>query len=277
VLKEAVITLLDTQSPQDIDLPGHRWTLKKLVAWIQEKCQQSVSKNTVRSLLRQSGFSWKKCKKLLAKAKPEQRRQFVEQLSEMFIQMCDGRAILVYIDEAHFYQDLDLGYSWSRKGVPQWIKSSSPGLSAKINYYGAYDFTRGQCFLWQNGQFHSDNTIAFFQELANWLDVKGQTVYIIMDGAPWHRSQKVAEAATELGFTLIRLPAYSPDLNPIEGLWKWMREEVTQLYCHPTLQALAEACDKFINRINLEPNLLLKRLWPKFDLDPEFENLLVSS
>lgn len=276
-MKEAVITLLDTQSPQDIDLPGHRWTIKKLVAWIQEKCQQSVSKNTIRTLLCQSGFSWKKCKKLLAKAKPEQRRQFVEQLSEMFIQMCDGQAILVYIDEAHFHQDLDLGYSWSRKGVPQWVKSSSPGLSAKINYYGAYDFTRGQCFLWQNGQFHSDNTLAFFQELANWLDVKDQTVYIIMDGAPWHRSQKVAEAATKLGLTLIRLPAYSPDLNPIEGLWKWMREEVTQLYCHPTLQALGEACDKFINLINLEPNLLLKRLWPKFDLDPEYENLLVSS
>lgn len=276
-MKETIITLLDTRSPQDSDLPGHRWTLKKLVAWIQEKCQQSVSKNTIRSLLRQSGFSWKKCKKLLAKAKPEQRSQFVEQLSEMFIQMCDGRAIVVYIDEAHFYQDLDLGYSWSRKGESQWIKSSSPGLSAKINYYGAYDFTRGQCFLWQNGQFHSDNTIAFLQELANWLDVKGQTVYIIMDGAPWHRSQKVADAARELGLTLIRLPAYSPDLNPIEGLWKWMREEVTQLYCHPTLQALGEACDKFINHINHEPNLLLKRLWPKFDLDPEFENLLVSS
>ena len=44
-------------------------------------------------------FSWKKCKKLLAKAKPEQRCQFVEQLIEMFIQMCDGQAILVYIDD----------------------------------------------------------------------------------------------------------------------------------------------------------------------------------
>lgn len=269
--------MLQKQAPQDVDLPGHRWTVKKLVAWIQGKCQQPVSKNTVRTLLRQSGFSWKKCKKLLAKAKPEQRRQYIQQLSKMFIQMCDDQAILVYIDEAHFHQDLDLGYSWSLKGQPQWVKSRSPGLSAKINYYGAYDFARGQCFLWQNGCFNSDNTIVFLQALADWLVVGGQTVYIIMDGAPWHRSRQVAAAATQLGFILIRLPAYSPDLNPIEGLWKWMREEVTQLYCHPTLQALAEACLEFINRINLEPDLLLKRLWPKFDLDPDFEKLLVSS
>ncbi len=269
--------MLKTQTPQAVDLPGHRWTLKKLVAWIQGKCQRPVSKNTIRTLLHQSGFSWKKCKKLLAKAKPEQRRQYIAQLSEMFVQMCDGRAIIVYIDEAHFHQDLDLGYSWSPKGVPQWVKSHSPKLSAKINYYGAYDFARGQCFLWQCGQFHSDNTIAFFQALTDWLAVKDQTVYLILDGAPWHRSKKVAATAAQLGFTLIRLPAYSPDLNPIEGLWKWMREEITQLYCHLTLQALAEACRAFIDNINLEPNLLLKRLWPKFDLDPDFENLLVSN
>ena len=269
--------MLQTQAPQDVDLPGHRWTLKKLVAWIQDKCQRPVSKNTVRTLLCQSGFSWKKCKKLLAKAKPEQRRQYIQQLSEMFIQMCDDQAILVYLDEAHFHQDLDLGYSWSLKGQPQWVKSISPGLSAKINYYGAYDFSRGQCFLWHNGRLNSDNTIAFLQALADWLEVGVQTVYIILDGAPWHRSRKVAAAAAQLGFNLIRLPAYSPDLNPIEGLWKWMREEVTQLCCHPTLQALAEACLEFINRINLEPDLLLKRLWPKFDLDPDFEKLLVSN
>lgn len=269
--------MLQNQSPQDVDLPGHRWTLKKLVIWLQGKCHRSVSKNTIRTLLRQSGFSWKKCKKLLAKAKPAQRQQYIEQLSQMFIEMCDGKAILIYIDEAHFHQDLDLGYSWSVKGQPQWVKSNSPGLSAKINYYGAYDFAHGQCFLWSNGRLNSDNTIAFLQAVVNWLQVTDQTVYIILDGAPWHRSKKVAAAATQLGFTFVRLPAYSPDLNPIEGLWKWMREEVTQLHCHLTLQALIEACKEFIQRINLEPDLLLKRLWPKFDLDPDFEKLLVSN
>ena len=268
--------MVQTQTPQDVSLPGHRWTLKKLVTWIQDRCERPVSKNTIRTLLRQAGFSWKKCKKLLAKAKPEQRQQYIAHLSEMFVQMCDGQAILVYIDEAHFHQDLDLGYSWSRQGVPQWVKSSSPGLSAKISYYGAYDFARGQCFLWPSSRFHSDNTIAFLQALAAWLDVADKPVYIILDGAPWHRSHKVAAAAAQLGFTLVRLPAYSPDLNPIEGLWKWMREEITQLHCYPTLRALAEACYEFIKRINLDPNLLLKRLWPKFDLDPDFEELLVS-
>jgi transposase len=256
-------------------LPGHRWTLKKLVAWIQDKSQRQVSKNTIRTLLLRTGFSWKRCKKLLAKAKPEQRQAYIAQLSEMFVKMCDDEAIIVYIDEAHFHQDLDLGYSWSPKGKPQWIKSLSPGLAAKLNYYGAYDFTRGQCFIWENGKLNSDNPIAFLQQLVDWLGAANKSVYLVLDGAPWHRSKKVVTAAAKLGYTLVRLPAYSPDLNPIEGLWKWMREEVTQLHCHPTLQALAEACVAFITRINLAADLVIKRLWPRFDLDPAFEKLLV--
>ena len=161
--------------------------------------------------MRQAGFSWKKCKKLLAKAKPEPRQEYITQLSEMFVEMCDDRAIIIYIDEAHFHQDLDLGYSWSKKGVPQWIKSFSPGRSAKVNYYGAYDFTRGRCFIWQCDKFRGDNTVAFFQELAAWLgQTEQKTVYVILDGAPWHRSYLARDAAIQLGLTLVRLPRLQP-------------------------------------------------------------------
>ena len=85
------------------------------------------------------------------------------------------------------------------------------------------------------------------------------------------------EAAAELGFTLQPLPGYSPDLNPIEGLWKWMREEVTRNHCHLTMRELFDACKAFIDRINAAPDQLLTRLWPKFDLDPDYEKLLLST
>lgn len=81
--------------------------------------------------------------------------------------------------------------------------------------------------------------------------------------------------AAQLGFHLLPLPAYSPDLNPIEGLWKWMREDVTQLHCHPTLNALFLACQAFIDTINRNPGQLIARLWPRFDLDPVLEKLRI--
>ncbi|MCY4082317.1 MAG: transposase [Caldilineaceae bacterium] len=102
-------------------------------------------------------------------------------------------------------------------------------------------------------------------------------VVIIWDGATWHRAKAVQIAAAKLGLTLFPLPAYSPDLNPIEHLWRWMREEVTHNHCHPSMRRLCDACKAFINRINAHPVRVVSRLWPRFELDLEYEKLLVSN
>lgn len=265
------------KTPKEVNLVGSGWTLKKIVQWVETSFSRSVSRNTVRNILKQNGLSWKKCKKLLAKANPEKRAAFIEQFQAMYQEMCAEKATIIYIDESHFHQDLDLGYSWSVKGKPHWIKSSSPGLSAKVNWYGAYNFATGRCFLWQRGNCNSEQTSAFLEALVNWLAVENQTIYVILDGAPWHRSHQVKMKAEKMNINLVQLPGYSPDLNPIEGLWKWMREEVTQLCCHANVQALKDDCLRFIDRINLEPDQVIKRLWPKFELDPDYEKLLFSN
>ena len=81
----------------------------------------------------------------------------------------------------------------------------------------------------------------------------------------------------ELGIELVNLPGYSPDLNPIERLWDWMREEVTRGHCHASLAALRGACQQFIAGINAAPEAVVDRLWPKFELDPEYEAKLLLS
>lgn len=228
-------------------------------------------------MLKQARLSWKKCKKVLTKANPQKRAAFVEQFQRLFEQMCDEKIRLVYVDESHFHQDLDLGYTWADVGKPLWRASSSPSLSARINWYGAYDFSEGQAFIWHEGKCNGDHTRQFLQRLtAQWHESDRQLV-IIWDGAPWHRSQAVRTQAEKLGIQLVQLPAYSPDLNPIEGLWKWMRKEVTQHFCHASLQDLFLDCKAFIDQINLDPDAMISRLWPRFDLDPEYEKLLLST
>src|SRR5262249_18296971 len=81
----------------------------------------------------------------------------------------------------------------------------------------------------------------------------------------------VTAEAARLGIAIVNLPGYSPDLNPIERLWDWMREEVTRGFCHQSVPDLIAACQAFIARINRDPIALIDRLWPKFELDPEFE------
>jgi transposase len=272
-----LISTVQESEPVEHDLPGYGWSLKKVRRWVQQVLRCEVSRTTLRTLLKQKGLSWKKCQKVLKKAKPAQRAAFITEFQQLFSQVCQEKLRLIYIDEAHFHREMDLGYTWAAQGKPAWRLSDCPPLSDRINWFGAYDFSQAQGFIWNEGNCNQANTIQFLHRLAEWLGPLTTPVLIIWDGAPWHKAKAVQEAAAELGFSLRPLPGYSPDLNPIEGLWKWMREEVTHNHCYLTLRELFDACKAFIERINAAPDQLLARLWPKFELDPDFEKLLVSN
>lgn len=271
------MTTVKTTEPSGHGLPGHGWTLRKVRRWVKQVFGCTVSRSTLRTLLQQQGLSWKQCEKVLKKAKPDQRAAFIAEFQALFQQVCQTELRLIYIDEAHIHRDLDLGYTWATTGQPAWRLSDCASLAERINWYGAYDFSQGQCFLWHEGSCNQANTVKFLHQLAAWLGPLAQPVLIIWDGAPWHKTKLVQAAAADLGFLLRPLPSYSPDLNPIEGLWKWMRQEVTQLHCHPSLHHLFDACQAFIQRINADPQQLLDRLWPTFELDPVYEKLLLSN
>jgi transposase len=271
------VTTVTSSKPVDQGLPGHGWTLKKLRRWVESKLERQVSRTLLRTLLKAAGLSWKKCKKLLAKANAAKRSEFVQQVQTFYERLWRGEIRLVYIDEAHIHQDLDLGYTWAPASEPAWRKSTSPPLSARLNWYGAFDFSQSRCFLWQNGKCNGEQTCHFLEQLVAWLGEDERPVILIWDGAPWHRSQDGQDKAQQLGLQLLPLPGYSPDLNPVERLWQWLREDVTPLFGPPSLPALLLDCLAFLERINLDPDLLRKRLWPKFDLDPHYEKLLVST
>ena len=57
------------------------------------------------------------------------------------------------------------------------------------------------------------------------------------------------------------LPGYSPDLMPVEALWRWLREDVTYHHCHSSPGDLTRRVAAFETRINTDPCALADRLW----------------
>ena len=238
---------------------------------------RTVGRNAIRRVLHAAGLSWKRVKKLLGKAKPGKRVEHVERLATLFDQVHRHEVTLIYVDESHFHQDLDEGYTWGPKGRRSWRVSTTPGLSERLNWYGAYDFTHGQCLIWEDGACDGMATCHFLERILRWRSGLPGRVVIIWDNAPCHIARMVQGHAAELGIELVALPGYSPDLNPIERLWDWMREEVTRGHCHISLKALRAACLGFVASINADEVAIVDRLWPKFDLDPEHEAKLLTS
>jgi transposase len=56
---------------------------------------------------------------------------------------------------------------------------------------------------------------------------KGKIIVLVLDNSRAHHSNKTITKARELGIILVFLPPYSPDLNPVEYVWKTIKREVS--------------------------------------------------
>ena len=251
-----------------------RWTLKRFIVWLKEQFSQSCCRETVRQVLKKFGFSWKKARKLLHKANPSQRHQFVAQLTQLLNEATAGQRSLVYLDEAHIRLDTDEGYGWSVSGQRFWVSSHSPGL-AKVSCYGVYFYNAAQVKIYPYERANSESTVAVLKAIRHQLPQ--QKITVLWDNASYHRSQLVRQTAEQLKIERQALPGYSPDFMPVEHLWTWLREEVTYYACYNRPEQLINKIDWFQKFINDNPTEIADRLWTKTQLDPNEEKLRFST
>ena len=72
---------------------------------------------------------------------------------------------------------------------------------------------------------NAESTIRFFQKIEAAYPCK-RRVHVFCDNAPYYRNKAVSQYLATSKIALHFLPPYSPNLNPIERLWKWMKERV---------------------------------------------------
>ena len=234
-----------------------------------------LCRETIRIALHRLKLSWKKAKKLLGRADPEQRQVFIERVQDVLAGAQRDQHLLVYVDEAHIHQDADLGYGWARRGERFFVASSSPGLSARVSFYGLYLYNEGQVRLWPYLRANGEHTVEVLQRLR--AEAPDRTLILLWDGAPYHRAKTVREAASALNIRLMPLPGYSPDLMPVEALWRWLREDITYHHCHASAEDLTRRGAEFEGRLNRDPLVVADRLWVKDRLDPDEEKLRFSN
>jgi hypothetical protein len=153
---------------------------------VRERFGQTCCRETIRAALQRLQLSWKKAKKLLGRADPVRRQAFIEPLQGVLAEAERDRHLLVYLDEAHLHQDADLGYGWAERGQRLWVASSSPGLSAKVSFYGLYLDNEGAVRLWPYPRANSEHTSDVLRRLR--AEHPDRELVVLWDGAPYHRA-----------------------------------------------------------------------------------------
>jgi transposase len=149
------------------------------------------------------------------------------------------------MDSAHFIHAIFVGFLWCLSRV--FIRSAS-GRS-RYNILGAIDAMTGQLFTVCNETYINANSICeMLHKLA--LHYVGTSITIVLDNARYQKCKIVAAAASELGIELLYLPSYSPNLNLIERLWKFVKTDV--LYCkyYSSFANFKESINECLSEIN---------------------------
>jgi transposase len=241
---------------------------------VKEKWQVAVSRDTIGKALKRLGLSWKKAKKLLNKANPTHREEFLTTLEQLLDEVLHKDRLLIYIDQAHIHLDCDEGYGWSIKGERFWISSSSPGR-AKVSFYGVYIYNLGQVRIFPFDTANQFNTIDVLKQLR--VEFPDIPLTVIWARVSYHQARSVKLAAETLNIHLEPLPSYSPDFMPVEHLWQWLREDITYHACYNSKKELTQQVVQFIQNINFNPLVISDRLWVKNHLSSDEEKLRVST
>lgn len=75
-----------------------------------------------------------------------------------------------------------------------------------------------------------------------------KTIHLILDGAGYHRAKDFIDKAEKLDIQLHYLPPYSPNLNPVERLWKVMNEQVRNNRYFSCAKEFRERIDDFFQK-----------------------------
>ena len=107
------------------------------------------------------------------------------------------------------------------------------------------------------GRFNKEGYVEFLKQVLKRFE---GNVILIEDGAPYHKASLVKEfvESTEGRLTLERLPAFSPDFNPIEKLWKNTKREATHLKYFETFEALRESVCKAFKKYLRETSYIIR-------------------
>jgi len=89
-------------------------------------------------------------------------------------------------------------------------------------------------------------------ELISKLDkaYPGEEITLVMDNARYQRNRKVVEFAETAGIELLYLPAYSPNLNLIERVWRLVKSKCLRNHYYESFGLFIGAIDDFIDSLN---------------------------
>ncbi len=222
----------------------HNKNLKPVIEKVQKEWEIKASKDTIKRVLKCLGMKWKRLRRLVA-GKPdpevyERKRKILSALKKLSDQ---GALDLRYLDETGFCLTPYVPYAWQDNEEIQGLESQQSkrlnllGLLNKNNQLESYIF---EC------KITSEIVIKFLDRYVQKID---KLTVVVIDNAPIHTSKAFKEKIAQWRqqkLEIFWLPTYSPQLNLIEILWRFMKYEWIETEAYSSWKNLTEYVEQVL-------------------------------
>jgi putative transposase len=157
----------------------------------------------------------------------------------------DPDGLVFFFDEARFGLQPQIARQWALRG--ERISTSIKTGYSNFYLYAAVDPKGGECFILELPRADTEIVNIYLKELSETYPNKN--ILLIWDQAGYHKSKALR---VPVNITIETLPPYSPELNPAERLWRWLRRHACRNRLFKSLDEQAEALGQTIRSLNTE-------------------------
>lgn len=196
-------------------------TINEAIAKIEELTGIRRSQTQVRKFLKSIGMKLRKVGVIPSKADDDKQEDFKKnELEPRLEEAKKGERAVFFVDAAHFVMGAFLGYLWSFTRL--FVKSSSG--RQRFNVLGAIDAISHQIIMVCNNTYINSGSFCELLWEIYCLKLNVQ-ITLVLDNVRYQKNHLVQALADHLNIELLYLPAYSPNLNLIERLWKFVKKK----------------------------------------------------
>lgn len=225
-------------------------TLSRIVEKVKREWGINISKDTIKRIIKKLQMRWKRMKRGFSKEPDEWEIEVkMPALEELIEQERNGKIDLRYLDQSGFSLMPYIPYGWQEKNETIIIKSRT---GKRINVIGLMNRKNELDYEIIKHSVNSKDVIKFLDNFSHKLNKK---TVVVLDQASIHTSDNFIDKLEEWkqkSLEIFWLPTYSPKLNLIEILWKFIKYEWIDIEAYSSQKSLVKYLKKVLDNFGRE-------------------------
>lgn len=218
---------------------------KDIIAYIKVTFNVEYTVAGMTYYLKAHGFSYKKPAVVPGKVNLQAQKEWLEKYGKLKESLPPNDAIC-FIDGVHPTHNTKITYGWIKKGSRKEMPTNTG--RQRLNIAGAIDINSKKVTTREDSTLNASATIEFLKKLEESYPLANQ-VHVFCDNARYYKNKEVSKFLEKSKIKIHFLPPYSPNLNPIERLWKLMNENVLYNRYYEKFESFKKAVFEFLEKL----------------------------